>query len=62
MSRPPRREHPAPLPDIAKVRIIGDDQAVQRLVEALAGRYVCTEPAHYSGGRAYLEVDTSRPT
>ena len=62
MSRPPRREHPAPLPGIAKVRIVGDDQAVQRIAQALGERYVCTEPARYSGGRAYLEVDTSRPT
>ncbi|MEV4972012.1 hypothetical protein [Streptomyces scopuliridis] len=56
-----RREHPAPLPGIAKVRIIaGDDETSQKIVSVLRAYFTCTEPAGYSGGRAYFDVD-ARP-
>ncbi|MEV5011790.1 hypothetical protein AB0K74_29755 [Streptomyces sp. NPDC056159] len=41
VDRAPRREHPAPLPGIAEVRIVGDDQAVRAAPDAL--RAACTD-------------------
>ena len=46
------------LPGVARVRITGDDAATQALLDALAEHFTVTEPAPYSGGRSYLEVDT----
>ncbi|MFD3889981.1 hypothetical protein [Streptomyces microflavus] len=46
------------LPGVARVRITGDDAATQALLDALAEHFTVTEPAPYSGGRNYLDVDT----
>ncbi|MFE4264475.1 hypothetical protein [Streptomyces sp. NPDC056883] len=46
------------LPGVARVRITGDDTATQTLLDALADRFTVTDPAPYSGGRNYLDVDT----
>ncbi|MFJ2780208.1 hypothetical protein [Kitasatospora sp. NPDC087315] len=46
------------MPGIARVRITGDDQAVDTVTRLLAERFTTTAPSHYPGGRAYLEVDT----
>ncbi|WP_330269947.1 hypothetical protein [Streptomyces griseorubiginosus] len=46
------------LPGVARVRITGDDAATQALLDVLAEHFTVTEPAPYSGGRSYLEVDT----
>ncbi|MGA5822147.1 hypothetical protein ACPC54_30310 [Kitasatospora sp. NPDC094028] len=59
--RRPRREHPAPLPGIARIRVTGDDQAVAAVLQHLADRFVVTGAARYPGGRAYLEADTRPP-
>ncbi|MFJ1618694.1 hypothetical protein [Streptomyces sp. NPDC088249] len=45
-----RREHPALLPGIAKARIVGDDQAVHAVLDALRATCTVTEPALYPGG------------
>jgi len=56
--RPARGERPAPLPGIVKVRLVGDQDAAHRLVAVISEAFTATEPAVYSGGRLYLEVDT----
>lgn len=56
-----RREHPAPLPGIARIRIVADDESTKRIVDVLRAYFTCTDSADYSGGRSYLDVDT-RPS
>ncbi|MEU6618972.1 hypothetical protein [Streptomyces parvus] len=46
------------LPGVARVRITGDDAATQALLDVLGEHFTVTDPAPYSGGRNYLEVDT----
>lgn len=58
----PRRDYPAPLPGTVKVRMVGADEDMQRVLDVLRAYYTCTEPAGYSGGRAYLDIDTQQPT
>lgn len=53
-----RREHPAPLPGIVRLRIVGDDQATARVLAILREEFTCTDPAAYDGGRVYLDLDT----
>ncbi|MEW1551410.1 hypothetical protein [Streptomyces tsukubensis] len=53
-----RREHPAPLPGIAKIRLVADDEATAKILAVLSEHFTCTAPAGYSGGRSYLEIDT----
>ncbi|MFE3144787.1 hypothetical protein [Streptomyces scopuliridis] len=53
-----RREHPAPLPGIAKVRIVADPDTTKKILDILGAYFTCTDPAGYSGGRSYLEIDT----
>lgn len=54
-----RREHLAPLPGIVRLRLVAADEATnQRLLDVLAGHFTVTEPATYSGGRIYVDVDT----
>ncbi|MFJ4577646.1 hypothetical protein ACIP4W_41180 [Streptomyces sp. NPDC088846] len=53
-----RREHPALLPGIAKARIVGDDQAVHAVLDALHATCTVTEPALYPGAGP---VSTSTP-
>ena len=54
-----RREHPAPLPGIARVRITAaDDATARKILNVLGAYFTTTEPALYSGGRAYLDIDT----
>ena len=56
-----RREHPAPLPGIAHLRITAADNATARkILDVLGAYFTTTEPALYSGGRAHLDVD-ARP-
>ncbi|MFF4409755.1 hypothetical protein [Streptomyces sp. NPDC001404] len=49
------------LPGIAHVRITGDPAATQRIVDLLAEHFTMTDPAPYSGGRSYLDIDTRTP-
>ncbi|MFF1733736.1 hypothetical protein [Streptomyces sp. NPDC058247] len=49
------------LPGVARVRITGDDNTTQSLLDALAKHFTVTDPDPYSGGRNYLEVDTRGP-
>jgi hypothetical protein len=53
-----RREHPAPLPGTAHLRITCDDATRDRILGVLRAYFTTTTPAEYSGGRAYLDVDT----
>jgi hypothetical protein len=53
-----RREHPAPLPGTAKVRIVADDETAEKILTVLNVYFTCTAPAGYSGGRSYLDIDT----
>ncbi|GHH54643.1 hypothetical protein [Streptomyces candidus] len=46
------------LPGVARVRITGDESATEALLDVLAEHFTVTDPAPYSGGRNYLEVDT----
>jgi len=57
-----RREHPAPLPGTAHVRIVAaDDETARKILNVLAAHFTTTDPADYSGGRRYLDVDTRTP-
>lgn len=57
-----RREHPAPLPGIARLRITAADKdTVDKVVAVLGAYFTLTEPADYPGGRAYLDLDTRTP-
>jgi hypothetical protein len=53
-----RREFPAPLPGTAKLRITADDDTTEKILAVLTAYFTCTEPAGYSGGRSYLDIDT----
>ncbi len=54
-----RREFPPPLRGAAKIRItVGDDATRERIPAVLRAYFTTTEPSLYSGGRAYIDVDT----
>ncbi|MEU7046059.1 hypothetical protein AB0A77_34085 [Streptomyces varsoviensis] len=53
-----RREYPAPLPGIARVRVIADEATAKKIADALGASFTCTTPAAYSGSRSYIEIDT----
>lgn len=58
MTRPTRRERPAPLPGTANIRIItGDPATEQAILDVLRAHFTLTAPDHYPGGRAYLQLD-----
>jgi hypothetical protein len=46
------------LPGIARVRVVGDDDATRAVLDVLAQHFTTTAPAPYSGGRHYLDIDT----
>jgi len=58
-SRRQRPDRPAPLPGTAHLRLVtGDPHTEEKVLNVLRAYFTLTEPAHYSGGRAYLQLDT----
>lgn len=61
-TRTDRRERSAPLPGTAKLRLeTGDPATEKKVLDVLGAYFTLTEPEHYSGGRAYLQLDTRVP-
>ncbi len=58
-TRTSRPERPAPLPGTANLRLVtGDPETEAKILDVLRAYFTLTEPSHYSGGRAYLMLDT----
>ncbi|MFC1410969.1 hypothetical protein ACEZCY_15350 [Streptacidiphilus sp. N1-12] len=61
-TRRPRPDRPAPLPGTAHLRLVtGDPDTEEKVLNVLRAYFTITEPAHYPGGRAYLQLDTRTP-
>ncbi|MFB7619270.1 hypothetical protein [Kitasatospora sp. NPDC056181] len=61
-TRSTRSPRPAPLPGTAQLRLVtGDPETERKILDALREHFTVTEPSHYDGGRAYLQLDTRPP-
>ncbi|MET9480992.1 hypothetical protein [Streptomyces sp. NPDC006638] len=46
------------MPNTAKMRIVADPETTKKILDVLNAYFTVTDPAAYSGGRSYLEIDT----